>query len=246
MEAIPARASTPRQLRLDASEPMLVVRPGTMPYRDAWDLQREVVSQRQHGAGSDVLLLLEHPRVFTLGRRTDRAHVLFDDDEREARGIELVEVDRGGDVTYHGPGQLVGYPLLRLASLRGVVDYVRTLEEVLIRVLATYDLVGDRIADLTGVWVGNDKIAAIGVRVASKGVASHGFALNVTSDLDDFGGIVPCGIVGRGVCSLASLGVDTTVDEVADRVELIVADVFDATLEATTLDTLGRSMTPTA
>jgi lipoyl(octanoyl) transferase len=234
------------RLRRDAGEPLLVLRPGTLPYRLAWDLQREVVAARQQDVGSDVLFLLEHPRVYTLGRRTDRAHVLFDADEREARGIELVEVDRGGDVTYHGPGQLVGYPVLRLASLRSVVDYVRTLEEVLIRVLATYEVVGERITDLTGVWVGDDKIAAIGVRVASKGVTSHGFALNVTSDLDDFGGIVPCGIVGRGVCSLASLGIDTTVDEVADRVELAVAEVFDATLGATTLDSLGRRTTPTA
>jgi lipoyl(octanoyl) transferase len=239
------QASAP-QLRRDADAPMLVVRPGTVPYRDAWELQRRVVAQRQRDAGSDALLLLEHPRVYTLGRRTDRSHLLFDEAQRAARGIELVEVDRGGDVTYHGPGQLVGYPVLRLASLRGVVDYVRTLEEVLIRVLATYGVVGERITDLTGVWVGDDKVAAIGVRVASKGVTSHGFALNVTSDLRDFDGIVPCGIVGRGVCSLQSLGIDTTTDEVADRVELAVADVFDATLEATTLDTLECSTTPTA
>jgi lipoyl(octanoyl) transferase len=242
----PSPAWAPRQLRRDQGEPLLVVRPGTLDYREAWELQRQVVAARQAEAGKDVLFLLEHPRVYTLGRRTDRAHVLFDEAERDARGIEVVEVDRGGDVTYHGPGQLVGYPVLRLASLRGVVDYVRTLEEVLIRVLATYDVVGERVADLTGVWVGNDKIAAIGVRVASKGVTSHGFALNVTSDLDDFAGIVPCGIVGRGVCSFASLGIDTTVDEVADRVELTVADVFGATLEATSLDSLGRSTTPTA
>jgi lipoyl(octanoyl) transferase len=244
--ADPSPVPAPQRLRRDEGEPLLVVRPGTLDYREAWELQRQVVAARQAEAGNDVLFLLEHPRVYTLGRRTDRAHVLFDEAERDARGIELVEVDRGGDVTYHGPGQLVGYPVLRLASLRGVVDYVRTLEEVLIRVLATYDVTGERVADLTGVWVGNDKIAAIGVRVASKGVTSHGFALNVTSDLDDFAGIVPCGIVGRGVCSLASLGIDTTVDEVADRVELTVADVFGATLEATSLDSFGRSTTPTA
>jgi lipoyl(octanoyl) transferase len=237
---------TPRQLRRDAHAPMWTVRPGTLDYREAWEWQRTVVAQRQVDTGRDVLFLLEHPRVFTLGRRTDRAHVLFDAAEREARGIELVEVDRGGDVTYHGPGQLVGYPVLRLASLRGVVDYVRALEEVLIRVLSTFGVTGVRVPDLTGVWVGNDKIAAIGVRVASKGVTSHGFALNVTSDLSDFGGIVPCGIVGRGVCSLASLGIETSVDDVADRVELMVAEVFGATLQSTTLDTIGRSTTPTA
>ncbi len=242
----PGPAHSSRRLRRDVDQPMYVVRPGTVAYREAWELQRRLVAERQADAGRDVLLLLEHPRVYTLGRRTDRAHLLFDEAQRDARGIELVEVDRGGDVTYHGPGQLVGYPVMRLASLRGVVEYVRSLEEVLIGVLATFDVVGERVPDLTGVWVGNDKIAAIGVRVASRGVTSHGFALNVTSDLDDFAGIVPCGIVGRGVCSLQSLGIDTTVDEVADRVELTVADVFGATLEPATLDTLGPPTTPTA
>lgn len=227
-------------------DPLLVVRPGELGYRQAWDLQRQVVARRQADAGRDVLFLLEHPRVYTLGRRTDRTHVLLDRDELDGRGIEVVEVDRGGDVTYHGPGQLVGYPILRLASLRGVVDYVRALEEVLIRVLATYEVIGERVPGLTGVWIGDDKIAAIGVRVASKGVTSHGFALNVASDLGDFAGIVPCGIPDRGVCSLASLGIDTTVEAVADRVEQAVTEVFGATLEPTTLDGIGLSTTPTA
>lgn len=200
-------------------------------YHDAWELQRRLVERRQAGEGDDVLLLLEHPRVYTLGRRSDRANVLFDAEQREAHGIDLVEVDRGGDVTYHGPGQLVGYPILRLASLRGVVAYVRALEELLIRVLATFGLVGERVTGMTGVWVGDEKIAAIGVRVASKGVTSHGFALNVTSDLADFEGIVPCGLTARGVCSLESLGIEADVEEVADRVEQVVAQLFAATLE---------------
>jgi lipoyl(octanoyl) transferase len=202
------------------------------------------VTRRQQDVGSDVLFLLEHPRVYTLGKRTDRSHLLWDDGARAARGIELVQVDRGGDVTYHGPGQLVGYPILRLSSVRRVVDYVRALEEVLIRALATFGVAGDRVEGFTGVWVGDEKVAAIGVRVASKGVTSHGFALNVTTDLSDYDGIVPCGIADRGVCSLASLGVATTVDAVADAVEQAAGEVFAGTLETATLDGLDLGVAP--
>ena len=218
--------------------PLAVVRLGSVPYQQAFELQQQLATIRQAGRGRDALLLLEHPAVYTFGKRTDPANILLSDDQLAARGIELVPVDRGGDVTYHGPGQLVGYPILRLASVRGVVDYVRSLEEVLIRTLATYGVTGERSHGFTGVWVGEEKIAAIGVRVASQAVTSHGFALNVTTDLDDFAGIVPCGITDRGVCSLASLGVDTEVDEVADRVERAVAEVFGATLEPTRLGDL--------
>ena len=214
------------------------MRPGRLGYRQAWDLQRELVSARQDKVGRDALILLEHPRVYTLGKRTDRAHLLADDRWLAERGIELVEVDRGGDITYHGPGQLVGYPILRLASTRGVVGYVRALEEVLVRALAAIGVRARRLEGFTGVWVDEAKVAAIGVRVASKGVTSHGFALNVTTDLDDFAGIVPCGIGDREVCSLASLGIDTTVDEVGDHVVRAVGEVFGATLETATLEDL--------
>ena len=226
------------ELRSDPGMPLAVVRLGSVPYQQAFELQQQLATIRQAGRGRDALLLLEHPAVYTFGKRTDPANILLSDDQLAARGIELVPVDRGGDVTYHGPGQLVGYPILRLASVRGVVDYVRSLEEVLIRTLATYGVTGERSHGFTGVWVGEEKIAAIGVRVASQAVTSHGFALNVTTDLDDFAGIVPCGITDRGVCSLASLGVDTEVDEVADRVERAVAEVFGATLEPTRLGDL--------
>ncbi len=188
--------------------------------------------------GRDALFLLEHPRVYTLGKRTDRANLLADEAWLAERDIELVEVDRGGDITYHGPGQLVGYPIFRLASTRGVVGYVRALEEVLLRALAALGVHARRVEGFTGVWVDEAKVAAIGVRVASKGVTSHGFALNVTTDLDDFAGIVPCGISDREVCSLASLGVDTTIDEVGDHVTRAVGEVFGATLAAATLDEL--------
>jgi lipoyl(octanoyl) transferase len=223
-------AVPPARLRAEPDAPLAVVRAGTVPYLTAWDWQRTLVGRRQRGEGGDVLLLLEHPRVYTLGRRADRSNVLFDDATLAARGIDVVEVDRGGDVTYHGPGQLVGYPILRLQGTP-VVDYVRALEELLVRAIASFGIEAGRTPGYTGVWVGDEKVAAIGVRVAAGGVTSHGFALNVTSDLDDFGGIVPCGITDRGVCSLASLGVRATLDEVTDRVVAAAGEVLGATLE---------------
>lgn len=232
--------------RRDHDAPIDVVRPGIIDYAHAWTWQRELAARRQSNTGRDTLILLEHPRVYTLGRRANREHILLDDTALAERHIEVVEVDRGGDVTYHGPGQLVGYPVLRLASLRGVVDYIRALEDVLIRALDSFGVTGRRIEGLTGVWVAEAKVAAIGVRVASRGVTTHGFALNVASDLDDFGGIVPCGIADRGVCSLASLGVHTTVETAADRIQAAFAEVFAATLEVTTPDAIGLRPKATA
>jgi lipoyl(octanoyl) transferase len=225
-------AISPRDLREERDRPLAVAHLGTVGYLDAWELQRRLVEQRRAGTTRDVLLLLEHPPVYTLGKRTDRAHLLFDDAQRAAYGIDLVEVDRGGDITYHGPGQLVGYPILKLSSLRGVVDYVRTLEELLIRALADLDVMATRSEGFTGVWVGDEKIAAIGVRVAGGGVTSHGFALNVAPDLSHFAGIVPCGIEDRGVCSLASLGIDASVQEAIAAIERAGAELFGATLDA--------------
>lgn len=225
-------------LRREAERPIALARLGRVDYLEAWELQRDLVTARQAQRGSDALLLLEHPPVYTLGKRADRSHVLFDHDQLAARGIEVVEVDRGGDVTYHGPGQLVGYPVLALAGVRGVVDYVRALEQVLLQALAALGVAAQRVPDYTGVWVGEEKIAAIGVRVASGGVTSHGFALNVAPDLSDFTGIVPCGIADRGVCSLASLGVDVDPATVADTVTTAFGEVFAATLVDTPRDRL--------
>lgn len=222
---------TPDALRADREQPLGVARLGEVGYLAAWELQRQLVARRRECDGRDVLLLLEHPAVYTLGKRTDRAHLLFDEAARRARGIDLVEVDRGGDITYHGPGQLVGYPIVKLASIRGVVDYVRALEEILIVALGRFGIPAERSEGYTGVWVGDEKIAAIGVRVATGGITSHGFALNVAPRMSDYDGIVPCGIDDRGVCSLASLGVDTTIDEVADAVAAATGEVLAATLE---------------
>ena len=231
-------------LRAEPDTPLRTAWLGTVGYRDAYELQHRLVADRQADRRGDVLLLLEHPRVYTLGRRADRSNVRLDAAELVAKGIEVVDVDRGGDVTYHGPGQLVGYPILKLRGTR-VVDHVRALEEVLIRTVAGFGITGERSPGYSGVWVDDAKIAAIGVRVAAGGVTSHGFALNVTTDLDDFAGIVPCGIVDRGVCSLASLGVDTDLDTVAGHLTAAVADVYGATLEAVGPDAFAPTTTPT-
>jgi len=232
----------PRTLRADPDTPVRVARLGTVAYREAWALQQRLVDHHQAGRCPDTLLLLEHPRVYTLGRRADRSNVHFDAPTLAERGIEVIEVDRGGDVTYHGPGQLVGYPILRLAGTL-VVDYVRALEEILIRALAALEITAQRCPGYPGVWVGEEKVAAIGVRVSAGGLTSHGFALNVHTDLDDFTGIVPCGITDRGVCSLASLGVDVEVARAAEVVEQAFAEVFGATLEPAGPDLVAPAST---
>lgn len=234
----------PRTLRAASGTPITVVDVGTVPYETAWAWQRELAGRRSADTIGDVLLLLEHPRVFTLGRRADDTNIVFDDVERAARGIEVVHVDRGGDVTYHGPGQLVGYPIFRLAGPR-VVDHVRALEEINLRVLASYGLQGERVKDYTGVWVGNCKVTAIGVRVTADYVTQHGWATNVATDLSDFGGIVPCGIADtdRQVGSLQTLGVTTTMAEAKDRTREAVADVFGVTLERATVGDLDLAAT---
>ena len=197
------------RLRAAADGPLALLDLGTIPYREAWDLQRRLVEERREDRRPDTLVLLEHPPVYTLGRRAETSNVLMDAAALDAAGIDVVEVDRGGDVTYHGPGQLVAYPILRLAGTRDVVDYVRTLEAAAIRAVAELGVAATTREGLTGVWVGREKLVAIGVRVAAGGITSHGLALNVDPDLTHFGGIVPCGLTSEGVCSLPSLGVPT-------------------------------------
>jgi lipoyl(octanoyl) transferase len=213
-------------LRADAGAPLEVLELGLVEYRAAWDLQRSLVEQRRAGAIPDTVVMLEHPPVFTLGRRADGANVLLDAASREAAGIDLVEVDRGGDVTYHGPGQLVVYPIVTLARVRHVVDFVRALEDVAITALDEFGIAGIRREGLTGVWVEREKLVAIGVRVGAGGITSHGLALNVDPDLSHFAGIVPCGITTEGVCSLASLGVPATVDDVRSSLRRALRTVF--------------------
>ena len=180
---------------------------GLVSYQTALETQRNLVAARQAGQLPDQLLLLQHQPVITVGvsGRSGTNHILASPAELSEHGIEVIEVRRGGDVTYHGPGQLVGYPIIDLRPDRcDVHRYVRDLEEVLIRTVASYGVKARRRSGLTGVWVGEDKLAAIGVRL-SRWVASHGFALNVTTNLEHFRLIVPCGLVGSGVTSLERL-----------------------------------------
>ena len=202
---------------------------GVLPYAEAVDLQARLVQERKAGAIPDQLLLLQHPPVITLGVRArhDRSNVLVDGDLLQTRGVELFESGRGGDVTFHGPGQLVGYPIVDLRPDRcDVHRYVRDLEEVLIRAAAAVGVDAGRSPGLTGVWVGGDKIAAIGVRI-SRWITSHGFALNVSTDLSQFELIVPCGIRDRGVTSLQRvLGRTVSMAEVEEAVIDAFARVF--------------------
>jgi len=205
------------------------VRPlGTVDYQDAWTLQRELADARVAG-GPDTLLLLEHPSVYTAGRRTLP-------EERPADGTPVIDTDRGGKITWHGPGQLVGYPIIGLAEPLDVVNFVRRLEESLIYVCAELGLETVRIAGRSGVWVAADdrgparKVGAIGVRV-SRATTLHGFALNCDCDLSAFSAIVPCGIADAGVTSLtAELGRHVGVDDVVDRVTAAVCDALDGRL----------------
>jgi lipoyl(octanoyl) transferase len=214
-----------------------VRRLGRVPYAAALALQRSLVEERRAGRIGDVLLLLEHPPVLTVGVRGDggRGHILADADVLNARGIEVHETGRGGDVTYHGPGQIVGYPIIDLQPDRcDVHRYVRDLEEVLIRTAGDYGVEASRVEGLTGVWVGRDKLAAIGVRIG-RWVTSHGFALNVTTDLDYFDLIVPCGIADRGVTSLARLlGRPVDLGDVEDHIVAQFCTVFARTRSIST------------
>jgi lipoyl(octanoyl) transferase len=220
---------------------------GRVAYREGWEIQARLVDLRKAGAIGDVLVMLEHPPVLTLGRNSSskgagRENLLLSQEALAARGVEVVETNRGGDITYHGPGQLVGYPIFDLRGpvrgerkWLGPVDFVRQMEEALIRTMADYGVAAERVPGRTGVWtqpngsVEEKKIAAIGIHV-SAGVTSHGFALNVTTDLRDFEWIVPCGISDRGVTSLEleSQSRDLALQTAAERVARQFGRVFNA------------------
>ncbi len=202
---------------------------GLVGYADALRIQEALAEDRRHGRVDDLLLLLQHPHVLTLGARGDggRSHILATPARLAELGVTVFETGRGGDVTYHGPGQLVGYPILDLQPDRcDVHRYVRDIEDVIIRTVADYGVAAGRIKGLTGVWVGHEKVAAIGVRI-SRWITSHGFAFNVSTDLDYFRLIVPCGISDRGVTSLEKLlGRKVAMADVEDRVAGHFREVF--------------------
>jgi lipoyl(octanoyl) transferase len=217
-------------MELGSDGVMEAKRLGLVPYADALRLQAELVRERRSGAIADQLLLLEHPHVITLGTASSTNHILVSDEDRALLGIELFETGRGGDVTYHGPGQLVGYPIFDLKPDRcDLHQYVRDIEEALIWTLRAFDLECNRMAGLTGVWLGDEKIAAIGVRVSSGWITSHGFALNVNTDLQFFDSIIPCGIRDHGVTSMKrALQREVDMNEVMDAATSSFREVFSA------------------
>lgn len=215
---------------------------GRVAYGDGLRLQDDRVAAVRDGGAADALFLLEHDPVVTLGRNAHRENIVAGPEELEKEGIRVFECGRGGDVTYHGPGQLVGYPIVNLAPDRkDVGKYVRNLEEALLRTLTEYGIEGRRFQGMTGVWVGNEKIAAIGVRV-SRWVTSHGFALNLTTNLDHFRTIVPCGIRNYGVTSMARL-MDTppSLEDAGRKFALHFAHIFDRELRWTETAATGSA-----
>ena len=220
--------------------PLWLVRAGTVPYRRAWAWQRALVERRAAGDIPDTVLLLEHPHVYTIGKRGSDGDVLVDDAFLAAQGAEVVHTDRGGQVTYHGPGQLVGYPITLLDQHPDVWRFIRRVEDALVDVAADLGLQahGEQ-GLLTGVWVGDAKLVAIGMRV-SKGVTSHGFALNCATDLAFFNAIVPCGLPDKAACSLSGLlGREVPVAEVLPVAERALAERLERTpvpVDPATLD----------
>jgi len=231
---------------LSSAIPLQVRRLGVVPYAEGLALQQELVAARKADRIPDQLLLLEHPPVITLGAkvRDDRSHVLASEQALDEAGVELFEAGRGGDVTYHGPGQLVGYPIIDLRPDRcDIHRYVRDLEEVMIAAAAAFGVRADRVRGLTGAWVGQDKLAAIGVRI-SRWITSHGFAFNVATDLSHFSLIVPCGIQDRGVTSLGRLlGQPPPMSSVEDAVIQAFTATFGRELEEASAST-GPAIRP--
>jgi lipoyl(octanoyl) transferase len=210
---------------------LLQVDLGVLGYADAWALQKRVVAARKTGLIEDVLILCEHPHVITLGRNGKREHLLASEHVLRQKGVEYFETTRGGDITYHGPGQIVGYPILNLGAIRrDVVWYVRMLEEAMIRATSEFGIVAERVAGKTGIWVrggsSEEKLAAIGVHI-SRWVTSHGFAYNVSTDLRNFDLIVPCGIADRKATSLEKLlGRNVEPDEVTPPIARHLGELF--------------------
>ena len=206
--------------------PLLISNIGRTRYADAWAVQQEIWKLRHENAIQDILLLTEHEHVYTLGKSTDDNHLLASEEELKISGTDVFHIDRGGDITYHGPGQIVGYPIINLNNyFLDIHRYMRSLEEVIIQTLAKFRIVAEREKDLTGVWVNNEKIAAIGVKV-SRWVTMHGFALNVTTDLSKFDRIIPCGIFHKGVTSMQQYLGEVDIEAVQQALGDSFAEVF--------------------
>jgi lipoyl(octanoyl) transferase len=217
-----------------------LVRAGTVPYRRAWAWQRALVERRAAGDIGDTVLLLEHPHVYTIGKRGSDGDVLVSDEWLRAQGAEVVHTERGGQATYHGPGQLVGYPITRLDHAKGVWPFIARVEDALVDTAADFGLAArGEFGELTGVWVDGAKLVAIGMRV-SRDVTSHGFALNCSTDLARFNAIIPCGMPDKAACSLSSLlGRTVGVDEALPLVERHLAERLERAPRLVDPATLG-------
>jgi lipoyl(octanoyl) transferase len=203
---------------------------GLIDYKEAWELQKEIFSQKLDGNSEDFLLLLEHPNTYTLGKTADRLNLKSSEDFLKENHISVYDIDRGGDITYHGPGQIVGYPIIDLNNwFTDAHKYLRALEEVIIKTCAEYDLNCERNPKYTGVWINDKKIAAIGIKI-SRWITMHGFAFNVNTDLNLFNGIVPCGIQDKEVTSLKNeLKIDIDISEVKQKLLNNFVEIFGYT-----------------
>jgi lipoate-protein ligase B len=211
---------------------------GTIEYKNALDVQENLVALRQESKIPDTLLLLEHPHVYTTGRRFNPSHLLLGEEDMVRFGISMFHTDRGGEVTYHGPGQLVGYPILEIAGIPMIRFYLRALEETLICAVLDFGILAERMPGHPGVWVGPEKLASIGLRIG-RGVSKHGFALNVSTDLSYFNGIIPCGLYDAGVTSMSKLlGREIPVASVRESVIRHFAQVFGRNMTFIAKDTI--------
>lgn len=247
--------NTPKSVVAEADSQRMcnLLRLDTLDYLESWQLQKALAEARCCGTIADTLILVEHPHTYTTGRAGKDGNILFTDELLERIGAKFYRTDRGGDVTYHGPGQLVGYPILDLRCWSTDLHaYLRTLEEVIIRTLTDFGIKSGRVSGATGVWVGDEKIAAIGVRV-TRWVTLHGFALNVVPDLDYFCNIIPCGLQGMGVTSMARvLDSEINAAEVAPRLLIHFAEQFRVRINPAGLaefrdslsNTVGASASP--
>ena len=213
-----------------------------VPYEKAFELQKRLVQMRSREVINDILILLEHPPVFTVTRKATLDNILASPDELKGKGISVCKTNRGGDITYHGPGQLVGYPIMNLKDYgKDLHKYIRTIEEMIIRVLMDYGITAHRDKINPGVWVGNEKIAAIGIAVKSSWTTMHGFAFNINPDLNHYALIVPCGISDRGVTSLSKLlGKSISQKEVRQKLIQHYQDVFNLNAREITPEVIAK------
>lgn len=211
---------------------------GFIDYKEAWDLQYKIHDKRVSGTINDHLLLLEHPNTYTLGKTADRSHLVGGEDYLREKNISIYDIDRGGDITYHGPGQIVGYPIINLNNwIQDTHKYLRALEEVIIRVCFEFGLIGKRDPDYTGVWIDDRKIAAIGIKV-SRWVTMHGFAFNVNTDLSLFNGIIPCGIPDKTVTSLNK---ETNNNNEIELVKSLIIKHFKEVFEYESIELISKN-----